>query len=418
MLDYRARVIDRVLSERLTSAGAVLIQGPKACGKTSTAEQQAASRVYLDRDEQALAALRTDPGLVLSGAPPQLVDEWQLDATRVWNHVRGDIDRRQGTGMYILTGSATPVEDPRRHSGAGRFARLTMRPMSLFESGDSRGDMSLSGLLAGERPTAPPTDLTVPRFAELIVRGGWPLNLTRTIEAGARSNIDYVESITQVDLPDLVPARRHPRLALRVLQALARNIGMEYMVARLAREASTDDSDLARTTVYDYLAPLERLMVVEPVEAWSPQLRSRARLRNSPRVQFCDPSIAVAALRAGPAQLLADLEYFGHLFEALVVRDLRVFADAIDATVHHYRDSNNLEVDAIVTAPDGRWGAFEVKLSQADIDGSAETLLHFARTVDTTRVGEPAVLAIVTATGYGYTRRDGVTVIPAGSLGP
>jgi len=270
----------------------------------------------------------------------------------VWNHIRGEVDREQGTGMYILTGSATPVEDSRRHSGAGRFARLMMRPMSLFESGDSTGHMSFAALLAGERPTSPSTDLTVPRFAELVVRGGWPLNLTRTVEAGARSNIDYVASITQVDLPDLVPARRHPRLALRILQALARNIGMEYMVARLAREASTDDSDLARTTVYDYLTPLERLMVVDPVEAWSPHLRSRARLRNSPRVQFCDPSIAVAALRAGPAQLLADLEYFGHLFEALVVRDLRVFADAIDATVHHYRDSNGLEIDAIVTTAD------------------------------------------------------------------
>ena len=216
MVVYRPRVVDALLADRLTSAGAVLIEGPKACGKTFTAEQQAASRVYLDTDDQARAALGVDPTLVLSGDPPQLVDEWQLDATRVWNHVRAEVDRRQGTGLYILTGSATPPDDTRRHSGAGRFARLTMRPMSLFESGDSTGEMSLAALLDGHRPTAKPTEVTVPRYAELVVRGGWPLNLTRTVTAAARANIDYVTTITEVDLPTIDPARRHPRLALRV----------------------------------------------------------------------------------------------------------------------------------------------------------------------------------------------------------
>ena len=415
---YRPRVVDALLANRLTSAGAVMIVGPKACGKTLTAEQQAASSVYLDTDDEARRALGVDPSLVLSGEPPQLVDEWQLDATRVWNYVRAEVDRRQGTGLYILTGSATPPDDPRRHSGAGRFARLTMRPMSLFESGDSTGEMSLAALLDGHRPTAKLTGVTVPRYTELVVRGGWPLNLTKSANAAAQANIDYVTTITDVDLPNIDPARRQPRLALRVLQALSRNIGMDYIVTRVAQDASTDDSDIARSTVYDYLAPLERLMVLEPLEAWSSHLRSRARLRTSPRVQFCDPSVAVAALRTGPHQLLSDLKYFGYLFEALVVRDLRVFADATDSTVQHYRDSDNLEIDAIVTAGDGRWAAFEVKLGQTDIDIAAQNLLAFARKVDTTKVGEPATLAIVTATGYGYTRPDGVVVIPAATLGP
>lgn len=418
MAVYRPRVVDVVLADRLASAGAVLIEGPKACGKTFTAEQQAASSVYLDTDDEARAALSVDPRLVLSGDPPQLIDEWQLDATKVWNHVRAEVDRRQGSGLYILTGSATPPDDARRHSGAGRFSRLTMRPMSLFESGDSTGEMSLAAMLDGDRPTAPSTEVTVPRYAELVVRGGWPLNLTRTIAAATRANVDYVTTIAEVDLPTIDPARRHPRLALRILQALARHIGMDYIVTRIAAEASTDDSHIARTTVYDYLAPLERLMLLDPLEAWSSHLRSRARLRTSPRVQFCDPSIAVAALRAQPEQLLADLNYFGYLFEALVVRDLRVFADAVDGTVQHYRDSDGLEIDAVVAAGDGRWAAFEVKLGQDHIDTAAANLLAFADKVDTTRVGEPATLAVITATGYGYTRPDGVVVLPAAALGP
>lgn len=418
MVAYLPRVVDSVLAERLSSAGAVLVEGPKACGKTFTAEQQAASRVYLDTDDQARAALGVDPSLVLSGDPPQLIDEWQLDATRVWNHVRAEVDRRQGTGWFILTGSARPPDDARRHSGAGRFARLTMRPMSLFESGDSTGEISVAALLDGHRPTARSTEVTVPRYAELIVRGGWPLNLTRTVAAAARANIDYLTTITEVDLSTIDPARRHPRLALRIMQALARNIGMDYVVSRVAQDASTDDSDIARSTVYDYLAPLERLMMLDPLEAWSSHLRSRARLRTSARVQLCDPSVAVAALRAGPDRLLADLRYLGHLFEALVVRDLRVFADAMDGTVQHYRDSDDLEIDAVVTAGDGRWAAFEVKLGQDNIDSAAANLLALARKVDTTKVGEPAALAVVTTTGYGYTRPDGVVVLPAATLGP
>jgi uncharacterized protein len=258
----------------------------------------------------------------------------------------------------------------------------------------------------------------MPSWWFVVVRGGWPVNLTSTVAAAARANIDYVTTITDVDLATIDPARRHPSVALRILQALARNIGREYVVTRIVTAARTDDSDLARSTVYDYLAPLERLTMLEPLEAWASHLHSRARLRTSLRVQLCDPSIAVAVLRTGVPQLLADLNYLGYLFEALVFRDLRVFAAAFDGIVQHYRDSEGLEIDAVVTAGDGRWAAFEVKLGQADVDAGADALLRFASKVDTTKVTAPAALAVVTATGYGYTRPDGVVVIPVAALGP
>ena len=285
-------------------------------------------------------------------------------------------------------------------------------------SSSTSGSSTPRALLDSNRPTAKATDVTVRRYAELVVRGGWPLNLTRSVAAAARAKIDHVATITEVDLPTIDPARRHPRLALRLLRALARNVGMDYVVTRIAQEASDDDSEIARSTVYDYLAPLERLMVLDPLEAWSSHLRSRARLRTSPRVQFCDPSVAVAPLRAGPDELLGDLNFFEYLFEALVVRDLRVFADAVDGTVQHYRDSDDLEIDALVTTGDGRWAAFEVKLAQAEIGKAAANLLAFARKVDTTKVGQPATLGVITATGYGYTRPDDIVVIPAAALGP
>lgn len=414
---YRPRILDGMLAERLESSGAVLIEGPKACGKTFTAEQHAASRVYLDRDDNALAALRVDPSLVLSGEPPQLVDEWQLAATTVWNHVRGQVNERGRPGQYILTGSAVPADDARRHTGAGRFARLRMRPMSLAESGESTGAVSLTALMAGERPSSPASSLTVPDVAELVIRGGWPLNLTLPTAAAARANADYLTGIAEVDLARL-GVRRDPRLAIRLLLALARNTAMEQKVARLTAEASAEGDPVARTTAYDYLAALGRLLVIEEQPAWSTHLRSRAQLRNAPRTHLVDPSLAAAALRAGPERLLADLNTFGLLFESLAVRDLRVYGAPLDAAVHHYRDSYDTEVDIILQAADGAWGAFEVKLGTDDEDAWAAKLLKFAADVDTSKVGEPAVLAIITATGYGYTRPDGVVVVPIGALGP
>ncbi|MBM6403091.1 ATP-binding protein [Phycicoccus sp. CSK15P-2] len=416
---YRPRVLDDVLKLRLESAGAVLIEGPKACGKTFTGEQFTTSQVYLDTDHGALEALRIDPSLVLNGKPPQLVDEWQLEATRVWNHVRSEVNRRATPGQYVLTGSAVPEDDTRRHTGAGRFARLIMRPMSLFESGHSSGAMSFTALLAGERPTAT-AGLTLPDVAKLIVRGGWPLNLPLPLRAAAQANADYVRTVAEVDISRLDGIRRSPTLVQRLIQALARNIAMEQKVARLAAEVEGEEGTLARTTVYDFLEALRRLLILEEQPPWSTHLRSRATLRTASRTHLIDPSLAAAAVGAGPQRLLDDLNYLGLLFESLVVRDARVYATTLDATIHHYRDSDSLEVDLIVQARDGAWGAFEVKLGgEKAIDDAAIGLLKFATKVDTAKVGEPAVLGVITATGgYGYTREDGVVVVPIGALGP
>lgn len=415
---YLPRVMDELLSRALGSAGAVLMEGPRGCGKTSTALQACGSAVHLDLDESALDTLALDPRLVLGGDAPQLIDEWQVAGTRVWNSVRAEVDRRGLPGQFILTGSAMPDDDVRRHTGAGRFARLSMRPMTLFESGESTGQMSLSRLLAGERPTSSRSPLEVSDIAALVVRGGWPTNVSRSIEDAASANVNYLRSITEVDLPRVDPARRDPALAERLLRALARNTAMEHKVARLASETHGVEGPIARTTAYDYLTALERLMILELQQPWATHLRSRALLRRAPRTHFTDPSLAAAALGAGPARLLSDPNFLGLLFESLVVRDCRVYAGPLEATVHHYRDSDGLEVDVVVQGRDGRWGAFEVKLGTSQVQPAAERLIDFAAKVDTGKTGEPAVLGVITGTGYGYTRADGVVVIPVGAFGP
>lgn len=417
-MEYLPRIVDTLLADRLRSTGAVLIEGPKACGKTRTAEQAAASAIYLDRDEAALQALQVDPGLVLTGEPPQLVDEWQVDGTRVWNHVRAEVDRRGAPGQFILTGSAVPNDDVRRHSGAGRFARLMMRPMSLVESGESSGVISLRSLLAGKRPAVPADSTTIHQIAQIIVRGGWPLNLGLAPNAASAANRDYIRTIAEIDLPRLSGPRRDPVRVMRFVQALARNTAMEHVVSRLAAEADGDDTSVSRLSAHEYQNTLTRLMVLETQPAWSTHLRSRARLRERPRTHLVDPSLAAAALDATPAKLVRDLNSLGLLFESLVVRDVRVYADAADAAVYHYRDSDGLEVDIIVEARDGTWGAFEVKLGAGQIDQAATTLLKFAAKVDTDKIGPPATLGVITVNGYGLTRPDGVVTIPIGTLGP
>lgn len=416
---YRPRVIDAVLAKRLASAGAVVLEGPKACGKTFTAEQTARSRVYLDTDLAALAGIRIDPALVLTGEAPQLVDEWQVEGTLVWNHVRREVDRRQSPGQFILTGSALPADDVVRHSGAGRFARLTMRPMTLVESGESNGVMSLAGLMAGERPAGRASALTVPDLIDATVRGGWPRNLRLTVQQAARANADYLANAAEVDIPRVDGTFRDPSRISRFLQALARNTAMEHKLARLVAETDADaEGPLARTTGSDYQRALQRLMILETQPAWAPHLRSRTRLREAARTHFVDPSLAAAALGAGPDRWLADLNAYGLLFESLVIRDLRVYGDALDATVYHYRDATQLEIDAIVQTRAGTWGAFEVKLGASLVDEAAAHLLALAKKVDVGTTGAPAVLGVITATPFGYTRPDGVVVIPIGALGP
>lgn len=416
---YLPRIADGQLATLLASSGAVLIEGPKACGKTFTAEQQAASSVFLDVDAQATELLALEPGLVLSGQPPQLIDEWQSAAAQVWNYVRKAVDTRSKPGQFILTGSAVPTDDVSRHSGAGRFARMRMRPMSLFESGASTGAVSLRTLLDGDDPPAALTETSVVDNISAALRGGWPLNIALTTPQAIRANRDYLRTIVDVDIARVDPARTDPTLAMRLLQGLARNVSQDYKVSRVVAATTPEDSGPtpARSTAYDYLRVFDRLLITEMQPAWSTHLRSRATIRTAPRTHFVDPSLAAAALGASPESLLRDLRYFGLLFESLVIRDLRIYSESLDATVSHYRDSDGLEVDAIIATPNA-WGAFEVKLGTDAVDHAAKSLLAFAEKLDTTHVGAPAVLGVITGTGYSYRRADGVVVLPIGALGP
>jgi predicted AAA+ superfamily ATPase len=399
------------------ATGAVAIEGPKACGKTATARQIAASEVLLDTDTNAREAASVDPALVLDGATPRLIDEWQLEPG-IWNHVRRAIDGRQRPGQFILAGSAVPPDDITRHTGADRITRLRMRPMSLFEMSTSSGEISLAGLLVGEAARSSDSGLAVGDLAREVAVGGWPGFRGLSVAQALRGVRDYLEEIRRVDVGRVEGIRRDPGKVGRLLRSLARNVGTHAATATLARDTGGVDGPLKDETVHTYLGALERLMIVEDQPAWAPHLRSRYVLRSAAKRHFVDPSLAVAALRATPERLLGDLKLLGFLFESLVVRDLRVYAQASDARVLQYRDSHGLEVDAIVEVADGRWAAFEIKLGSGQVDEAAANLRRFSAQIDSQRCGEPAALGVIVATGYGYLREDGIMVIPIGALGP
>jgi len=413
---YQQRVVDQELALKLKATGAVVIEGPKACGKTVTARQIAASEVLLDVDDAARRAVAIDPGLVLDGPTPRLIDEWQLEPA-IWNHVRRAVDDRAQPGQFILTGSAVPVDDITRHTGAGRITRLRMRPMTLFETGHTNGAISLARLLDGEPPRSPDPGLNIADLAERVGVGGWPALLGQSSEASLRSVRDYLDEVRRVDI-GRIAGRRDPNRVARLLRALARNVGTHASIATLAADTGGAEGALDQETIREYLDALDRLMVVEDLPAWAPHLRSRSVLRSGVKRYFVDPSLAVAALRGTPARLLRDLKTLGFLFESLVVRDLRVYAQASDAQVMQYRDNTGLEVDAIVETVAGRWAAFEVKLGPGQVDEGAATLLRFAERVDTSRIGLPSMLGVIVGSGYGYGRADGVAVIPIGALCP
>ena len=411
-MTYLERIADHELVRLLDANGAVVIEGVKACGKTATARQVAASEVLLDSDENARRALAVDPALVLEGAIPRLLDEWQIEPA-IWNHVRRAVDDRGTSGQFILTGSAVPADDIVRHTGAGRLTRLRLRPMSLFETGHSSGAVSLQQLLGGHSAPQPKPESELPlgQLAEHIAVGGWPAHLQRSVNQSLQANRDYLNEIRRVDVARVDGIRRDPVKVGRFLHSFARQVAT-YAAA------STMAADLNNHTADAYLSALERLMIIEDQPAWAPHLRSRSRLRGAPKRHYVDPSLAVAALRTDPDSVLRDLNLFGFLFESLVVRDLRIYAQHGDADVLQYRDNTGLEVDAIVQRPDGRWAAFEVKLGTGMIDQAAANLLRFATRVDTSRSGSPAALAVIVARGYGYVRPDGIHVIPIGALGP
>ena len=414
---YRPRIADAELRVCLAAAGAVVIEGPKACGKTRMAQQLAASTVLLDVDTAARQALAVDPALVLAGPRPRLLDEWQV-APSLWNQVRRAVDAAAQPGQFLLTGSAVPADEADRHTGAGRFSFLRLRPMTLGESGAGQGGVSLAALLEGQPPSCADPALAVADLAELVCRGGWPAQVDRPLAAACRAARDYLEQVRQVDVQRVDGRRRDPQRLGALLRSLGRNVATEVKLSTLAADAGGADGPLDPRTVADHLQALERLMVLENQPAWRPHLRSKAALRQAPRRHFCDPSLAVAALGASPQRLLHDLEWLGLLFESLVVRDLRVLAQALDGEVFHYRDNYGLEVDAIVQLRDGRWGAIEIKLGAGQVDAAAANLLRFRAQIDSRRTGEPAFLAVVCGSGYGYQRADGVAVVPVGALGP
>jgi len=415
-MEYRPRIADDELIVSLASAGAVLIDGPKASGKTTTALQQAATQFRLDEDATARAALASAPELLFDRPTPILFDEWQA-APELWNRVRRQVDDRQQRGLYILTGSATPRDDVTRHSGAGRFASLRMRPMSLYESGHSSGEVSLSALFEGERQSARTAPMDVPALMERIVVGGWPALLDADVEQAQRWAISYLKQIVEVDIPAL-GHRRNPGGLTRLLQSLARHVGQAPKLSNLERDVGGDARPVASETLTAYLGALDRLMLADNSPAWTTHMRSRTRLRAAPVRYFVDPSIATAVLNLGPRQLLSDLNAAGFHFEALAIRDLRVYSQPLDGEVLSWRDVNGHEIDAIVSLRSGTWGAFEVKLNPTSVDEAAASLVRFADKVDTSTMGNPQVLAVITSTGFAYRRNDGVHVIPISTLGP
>ena len=394
-----------------------MIEGPKACGKTETARQHAQSEVLLDVDPEAQRAAAIDPRLVLPGAVPRLIDEWQREP-RIWDAVRREVDQRRLPGQFLLTGSATPQDSASRHSGAGRMTVMTLRPMTLFEQGFSPGTVSLADLLDGRDPAVGRSTLDLVAYAERIVIGGWPGLIGRSARDAAAFLSGYIDTIVEHDVGVVSGTRRDPRLVRRFLQAYAQLSAHPARLTTIVERARgiADNEAPSRWTAEPYLDALDRLMVVDDLEAWNPDLRSRKRLMTTPKRHLVDPSLAAALMESDPARLLGDLNTLGYLFESLAVRDVRVYATASDASAYHYRErAGELEVDIVVERRDGTWVGIEVKMGSNLIDDAARALLRLASTRITR---PPTALIVLTATEYAYRRDDGVIVVPLGLLGP
>lgn len=424
--EYKKRVVDEILDFYLESMGAVLIEGPKWCGKTRTGEEHAKSVVKLqdpDNVDKYRAAIKAKPSILLEGPTPRLIDEWQ-DFPILWNAVRHLVDERGEDGQFILTGSAVPCEGkkdkiPPRHTGTGRIVRMRMRPMSLWESGESTGEISLSALFDGAGEVSGRSSIGVDEIAHLVCRGGWPQAvLAKTPRAAYMKSSSYVDEVVHEDVHRVDGVERNPDRVRNLLKSLARNISTMATNETILQDLKANDSSISEKTLSSYLNALRKIFLVEDVPAWSPSLKSRLAIRSSMKRQFVDPSVATAVLGATPRRLLNDFRSFGSFFEALCVRDVRVYAQTLDGEVRHYRDQTGLEADMIVALKDGRWGAIEVKLGAGDIDSAAEGLKKLRAKVDVGRMGHPSFLMILTGTDLGYTRDDGVVVCPLGCLRP
>ncbi len=421
MKTYHPRIADQLLQRKLEGKGAVLIEGPKWCGKTTTAEQIAASVLYMDDPEsrhQNLSMADLMPKRLLQGETPRLIDEWQI-APQLWDAIRFEVDHRDDLGQFILTGSAVPPETNEIfHSGTGRFARLTMRTMSLFESGESSGEVSLEQLFQGNVEIEGTSALDLERLAFLICRGGWPqaIDMRETIALDQAS--DYLDAVIHSDINRVDNVHKDPGRVERFMRSYARNQGGQVPNIAIAQDIAVNESPLSVDSVAAYIRALKQIFVIEDMPAWNPNLRSKTAIRSSDNRYFIDPSIAAAALGIGPNDLLNDLSTMGLMFETLCVRDLRVYADAIGGTVYHYRDKNGLECDAVIHLRNGSYGLIEIKLGgEKLITEGVRSLTALAEKIDTSKMKPPSFLMVLTGTGtYAYRRNDGVLVIPIGTL--
>ncbi|NCA77649.1 MAG: ATP-binding protein [Alphaproteobacteria bacterium] len=415
---YISRLCDADLQFALQSSGAVLIEGAKWCGKTSTASNASRSVLFMqdpDNSDTYLAMADTSPSLLLKGETPRLIDEWQM-APVLWDAVRFEVDKRAETGQFILTGSAVPSDNMTAHTGTGRISRILMRPMSLFESSESNGAVSLRALFDGNLEVGALSDLSIERIAFSLCRGGWPASVKLQGAPALRMARDYVEAVINFDVSRVDNVEKNPGRVRLLLQSLARNIATPASYQTIKADIEATDITISDKTISSYLNALRRIFVVEDLPAWSPSLRSKTAIRTSAKRHFVDPSIATAALRTNPEGILKDFQYFGLLFEALCTRDIRVYAETIDGDVFHYRDKSGLESDLIVRLRDGRWAAIEVKLGNKQIEVAAKNLLALENRIDEEKVGKASFLMVITGGQYAYRRKDNVLVVPIACL--
>lgn len=419
---YKKRIADTLLDRKLEGIGAVLIEGPKWCGKTTSAEQKAKSVIYMNDPKKSsmyMQLAKMSPQTLLEGETPKLIDEWQL-APSLWDTIRFEVDHRNGEGFFILTGSAVPAKtDEIWHTGTGRFARIKMRPMSLWESEDSTGTISLAALFNGSAQTAITDEKRLEDIAFLLCRGGWPKATLQKKEVALERVFDYYDAVVNADISRVDNVERDAERTKRLMRSYARFQGSQTSISKIKDDVKANDAMTVNDdTIGSYIKALEKIFVIEDMPAWNPNLRSKTAIRTSDTRYFVDPSIAVAALGLGPKDLMNDLNTFGLLFETMCVRDLRVYADALGGTVYHYRDKNGLECDAVVHLRNGSYGLIEIKLGGDNlIEEAASTLKELANKIDTTKMKSPSFMMVLTALdSYAYQREDNVWVVPVGSL--
>ena len=422
MSDYKKRIADSILLEKLQGKGAVLIEGPKWCGKTTTAEQVAKSVLYMADPrsfQQNMMLADTNPDYLLKGATPRLIDEWQL-APKLWDAARFEVDHRKEMGQFIFTGSSVPADlSEVNHTGTGRFSWLKMRTMSLLESGESNGEISLKKLFDAPNAIYSKSDVSLEEIAYLICRGGWPIATYLKDKIALNQARDYFDAVIYSDISRVDNKKRDPEKAKRILQSYARNQGSQISIDTIVEDIRNNDTSITRATVNSYIEALKKIFVIEDLPAWNPNLRSKTPIRTMNTRYFIDPSIAAAALGFGPGDLMNDLRTFGLMFETMAIRDLRVYADAIDGNVYHYRDKNGLECDAVIHLRNGNYGLVEIKLGgEKLIEEGCKSLLKLAGKIDTDKMKEPSFLMVLTASGdIAYQRKDGIYVVPISTLG-